>query len=433
MGGEISYVEPGGIADELGWQTGDYIVSMNGHVLEDVIDYRFYESDEYLLVTVKRGDQVADFEIEKDPGMSLGVEFREVLFDGVRTCGAHCLFCFVEQLPRGLRRSLYLKDDDYRLSFLDGNFVTLGNVTQSDLDRIVEQGLSPLYISVHTTDPDLREHILGRKAPHILDQIDFLSQGGITMHTQIVLCRGINDGDYLERSISDLCDRYPGVASLAVVPAGVTEHRRSDVPIHAIDAQYSAQILDIVARYQKRNLAEMGTRIVWAADEFYLNAAKSIPPAVSYEGFPQLENGVGLVRQFKDSRAKAIRLLRNHKLTDAISAWVVTAPIAAPLLREFAETVKEYGINLNIVELSNTLFGNTVTVAGLMSGKDVLDQLRGKCGGDILIIPEVALRDGLFLDDVSIADIERELRCSVLSVEPRPFNLIKALLSIGSM
>ncbi len=201
MGGIIDKIEPASIAEELGWQPGDEIVSINGHELADLIDYRFYSADEHLSVLVRRGEQTAEFEIEKDIDTDLGVTFEDALFDGVRTCGAKCIFCFVDQLPKGLRKSLYLKDDDYRLSFLHGNFVTLANCTDDDLKRIVTQRLSPLYVSVHTTDPALRERMLGRRCPPILGQIDTLAAGNITLHTQIVLCRGINDGEYLDRTV----------------------------------------------------------------------------------------------------------------------------------------------------------------------------------------------------------------------------------------
>ncbi len=284
MGGIISKVEKGSIADYLGWRQGDEIISINGIELQDIIDYRYNSTDENLDIVLQSGSETFSFEIEKDIDEPLGVEFVDELFDGVRVCGANCIFCFVEQLPKGLRKSLYLKDDDYRLSFLHGNFVTLANTTLRDLHRIVEQRLSPMYISVHTTNHILREKILGRKAQPILEQIDFLASGRIEMHTQIVLCRGINDGEYLER--------FPYVKSIAVVPAGISKHRRNKVPLQSLDIQYSRDILDIVKHYQKKFIAEKGTRLVWAADEFYISAGKRIPNSTAYEGFPQIENGV---------------------------------------------------------------------------------------------------------------------------------------------
>lgn len=428
-GGVVSSIEPRSIAEDLGWEVGDEIVSINGHVLQDIIDYRFYSADEFLKVLIRRGEETAFFEIEKDYGMPLGVEFEEALFDGERVCGAHCIFCFVEQLPTGLRKSLYIKDDDYRLSFLHGNFVTLANLSDEDIQRILTQRLSPLYVSVHTTDAALRESLLGREAPDILEQIDTLARGHITLHTQIVLCRGINDGEHLEKTIVDLGARYPTVASIAIVPAGLSAHRRNKTPIGSIDAQYSANILDIVGQYQRRFLKEHGTRLLWAADEFYLSSGRAIPASPTYEGFPQIENGVGLVRKFRDSARRAKRLLLDA-LPRRVRVTVVTGTLAAPLLEEWARSISRDSLEINVLPVVNHLFGDTVTVAGLIVGSDLIEQLRGVDIGDALIVPSVSLRDDAFLDDVTIADVERDLCCKVVVVEPRPYQLVRALLAL---
>lgn len=415
MGGIVASIEPGSIADDLGWRPGDEIVSINGYDLHDILDYRFYSDDEFLDIVVQRCDRTAEFEIEKDLDISLGVEFKDILFDGVRTCGAHCVFCFVDQLPKGLRKSLYLKDDDYRLSFLHGNFITLANVTDEDLERIVTQRLGPLYISVHTTDHALRQRMLGRSCPDILMQIDALTKGRIALHTQIVLCRGINDGEHLERTISSLADRYPTVQSIAIVPAGITKHRRNKTPIEAIDARYSGEIICKTIRWQKQFLAEVGTRLVWAADELYLNAGRPVPKALVYEGFPQIENGVGLVRKFKDSAYRAKRLFP-AALPKPLTVTLVTGVMAAPLLQAWAASLQCEDLNIDVVPIVNHLFGETVTVAGLIAGQDVIEQLKGRNLGDLLFIPSVALRDGAFLDDVTLADVERSLNCRTVEL-----------------
>ena len=433
MAGIVDRVEPDSIAEELGWEPGDEIASINGHTLADLIDYRFHAADEHLIVLVRRGAESAEFEIEKDYETDLGVTFKDALFDGVRTCGAKCIFCFVEQLPKGLRKSLYLKDDDYRLSFLHGNFVTLANATGDDLRRIVTQRLSPLYISVHATDAELRERMLGRRAPRILDQIDALAGGNIKLHTQIVLCRGINDGEYLDRAVDDLAARYPTVQSIAIVPAGVTAHRRNKTPIGVIDAQYSAEILDKLRHWQRRFRAEKGTRLIWAADEFFLNAGRSIPRAASYEGFPQIENGVGLVRKFMDSAYRARRLpllgeragVRAHTLRVS----VITGRLAAPVLRKWASSLATEHLQVSVLPITNRLFGESVTVTGLIAGRDVIEQLRGEDLGDLLVIPSVALRDGAFLDDVTLADVELRLGVRVLPCAPSPLALARLLSS----
>lgn len=427
MPGIIDKLEPDSIAEELGWQSGDEIVSINGHPLADLIDYRFYIADEHLIVLVRRGEESAEFEIEKDYETDLGVTFKDALFDGVRTCGAKCIFCFVEQLPKGLRKSLYLKDDDYRLSFLHGNFVTLANVTDDDLRRIVTQRLSPLYISVHTTDPALRERMLGRGCPPILEQIDTLAKGNITLHTQIVLCRGINDSEYLDRTIEDLAARYPTVRSIAIVPAGVTSHRRNKTPIGSIDAQYSVLILDKVRQWQHRFKVEKGTRLVWAADEFYLSAGRRVPKTFTYEGFPQIENGVGLVRKFKDSAYRAKKMLP-AEFSRPFRVSIVTGQLAAPVVRDWAEKLTCENLTVKVYPITSRLFGESVTVTGLIAGQDVIDQLRGKDLGNMLAIPSVALRDGAFLDDVTLANVAEALDMHVIPVQPQPEALIRTIM-----
>lgn len=429
MGGIIDTTEPESIARDLGWRPGDEIVSINGHELSDILDYRFYSAEEHLSVLVRRRDQTAEFEIEKDIDTDLGVTFADALFDGVRTCGARCIFCFVDQLPKGLRKSLYLKDDDYRLSFLHGNFVTLANCTDDDLKRIVTQRLSPLYVSVHTTDPTLRDRMLGRSSPPILEQIDTLAAGNITLHTQIVLCRQVNDGEHLDRTITDLAARHPTVSSIALVPAGVTAHRRHKTPIAPIDAKYSVEILCKVRSWQHKFSTELGTRLVWAADEFYLNAGRGVPKASAYEGFPQIENGVGLVRKFLDSARRSLRLVRKMAgvTAEPLAVSLVTGTLAAPIIRRWAESVESDALTITVVPIANRLFGDSVTVAGLIAGQDIIDQLWGRPLGDLLVIPSVALRDGAFLDDVTPDDIARALGVKVLVSPPTPSALIRLL------
>jgi len=429
-GGIISCIEPDSIAEDLGWCVGDEIVGINGHQLHDVIDYRFYSTDEDLRIVIRRGDETLEYELEKDFDMPLGVSFDEVLFDGIRTCGAHCIFCFVEQLPKGLRKPLYVKDDDYRLSFLDGNFVTLANVTEADLSRIVAQRLSPLYISVHTTDPELRRSMLGREGPDILAQMETLAEGRISLHTQIVLCRGINDGDHLRRSIRDLARLHPTVESIAIVPAGLSAHRRHKTPIPGIDAQYSGEILDRVKLAQRFFRAQIGTRLVWAADEFYLSAGRPVPAAMAYEGFPQIENGIGLVRKFKDSASRSLRALP-ERFAKPMRVSTVTGRLAYPLVREWADSIGREDLRIEVFPIANRLFGEMVTVTGLVAGRDVIDQLRGKDLGDALFIPSVCLRDGVFLDDVSVSDVESALGCRVLAVEPLPHRFVRTLVEVS--
>lgn len=429
MGGIVAKIEPGSIAEELGWVIGDEIVSINGHCLQDVIDFRFYEADEYLDIVIRNGEDVDEFHIEKDYDLPLGVTFEDALFDGIHTCGAHCIFCFVEQLPKGLRKSLYLKDDDYRMSFLNGSYVTLANLSDSDMQRIVEQRLSPLYVSVHVTDHMLRQKIIGRNAPDILEQIDFLSKGHISIHTQIVLCRGINDGEYLDRSIDDLAKRCPAVKSIAIVPVGLSAYRKNKTPIAAIDSEYSADIIRKTKRWQKQFLEKYGTRLVWAADEFYISAGLNVPSASAYEGFPQIENGIGLVRKFKDSASRAKKILPK-KLNKPLTVSTVTGKLIGPLIKNWACSLECENLEVNVYPIINNLFGEIVTVTGLISGRDIINQLKNKKIGDYLVVTSVCLRDNIFLDDVTVSDVEKELGCKLIVVDPLPYQFIRRIMDM---
>ncbi len=432
MGGIISSVEPGSIAADLAWRPGDELISINGYEIRDIIDYYFYCSDEHISVIIRSGDDICCYEIEKDIDLDLGIEFTEPLFDGIRTCRARCIFCFVDQLPDGLRKSLYLKDDDYRLSFLDGNFTTLANVSEEDIKRIIEQRLSPLYVSIHTTDHSLREMILGRTCPDILDQLRSLAEGRITIHAQIVLCRGINDGVHLEKTVRDLANLFPTIASIAVVPAAITSRSKNRDFIEAIDPQYSGYLLDTIGSWQREFKRNLGTRLVWAADEFYLNAGRVVPGRSAYEGFPQISNGVGLVRLFQDSAVHANRRLR--RLAES-SGWrwtprcsIVTGTLAAPILERWSAAAGCFGLHMTVHPIQNALFGQSVTVAGLISGRDIIEQLTRDRVGDLVLVPEVALRDGMFLDDVTLEEIEAALGVKTICVESLPHLLINRLI-----
>jgi len=431
VSGAIASIEPASIASALGWQVGDEIVSINGHILHDVIDFRFYSADELLTVVLRRSGTEIEFEVEKDADAPLGVSFGEMLFDGVRTCGANCIFCFVDQLPKGLRKPLYLKDDDYRLSFIHGNFVTLANTTDEDLERIAVQRLSPLYVSVHATDPDLRKSMIRRKCPNILDQIDRLAAAHIELHTQIVLCPGINDGAALEKAVSDLGARYPAVQSIAVVPAGVSKHRTERIPIPVIDPAYARGILRSVRTWQREFLEKKGTRLVWAADEFYLKAGQRVPKASTYEGFPQIENGVGLVREFKESAYRARKRLP-ARIDPPLNAAVVTGMLAAPLAAQWFESLSIRGLDVRVIPVRNDLFGETVTVAGLVAGKDIMQQVSAGEVGDVLLVPSVMLRDGAFLDDVTTEELEQSLEVPVVVVPTMPAQALRQLLKYAA-
>jgi len=437
----IIAIEPGSPADRAGVRAGDRLVSINGRALRDIIDYRYLAADTPLRLRLEGPGGGATVRVEKDPAEDLGLRFALELFDGMRTCANRCAFCFVHQLPRGLRRSLYLLDDDYRLSFLHGNFVTLTNVGEADLRRIIAQRLSPLYVSVHATDPALRRRLL--RCPdgsEILPLLRRLTRGVIEVHAQVVLCPGLNDGAALERTVADLAALRPGIASLAVVPVGLTRHRERLTHLRPVTPAAARALVERIHAWQRQFRAQGGGRFIFAADELYLTAGASVPSARAYEGFPQLENGVGLVRRFLDQLAR----VRVPAQVRGRSATIVTGALAAPLLQRLADRLTEAGARVQVAPIRNRLLGASVTVAGLLAGRDVIRQLRGRRLGRVVIVPasalrghpegcpsgspeRAALRDGAFLDDTTLDDVSRALRAPVAPAAT-PSQAVRALL-----
>lgn len=427
-GGIAASIEPGSIAEEAGILPGDLIVSLNGHLLADIIDYRFYSAEEEVEILIKRGDEEAVISVEKDYDDPLGLEFTDELFDGVRTCGNRCVFCFVHQLPKGMRRSLYLKDDDYRLSFLHGNFVTLTKADDSHIRRIIEQRLTPLYVSVHTTEPELRREMLrGKCEPDVMGRLRALVEGGITLHTQIVLCPGWNDGPHFEKTVRDLAALHPGVASIGVVPVGLTEHRKVGPQLDRIGPDHARGIVANVKKWQREFKSTLGTRLVWASDELYLVSGMPTPSARTYEGFPQYENGIGIVRQFLDETKLAIKRLP-ERVPHLVRSTIVTSTLAAPILNDFAAALNRVeNLHVEVVPIRNEFFGESVTVAGLITGRDIAKQLQGREPGDVVIVPSVMLRDGAFLDDVTTDQLSGDLNRPIVVVKPLPRTLMETL------
>ncbi len=432
-GGRVQSVAPGSIAEDAGIEPGDIIVSLNGHELRDIVDYRYYSAEESVDILVRRGQEEAVIEVEKDFDEPIGVEFADELFDGVRECGNRCIFCFVHQLPKGMRRPLYVRDDDYRLSFLHGNFVTLTNVTHEDIARIIEQRLTPIYVSVHATDPTLRTQMVRTgNAPDVMAQLRTLADAGITLHTQVVVCEGVNDGEQLERTVSDLSGLFPQVASIGIVPVGLTRHRRVGPDIKSVDAPGARQIIELVKRRQKDFGKIHGTRLVWASDELYLSAGVQVPSAVSYEGYPQIENGIGLVRQFMEDRKRTLRRLP-ERLPLPLSVTLVTSTLAARILEEFAADLSSVkNLTVRVAPIRNKFFGESVTVAGLITGQDVIEQLKCETLADIVMIPSIMQRDGAFLDDVTLDEAASELQTRVVVAQPRPSGILKAILAAAT-
>jgi putative radical SAM enzyme (TIGR03279 family) len=423
----ISGVTPGSIADEFELQAGDRLIAVNGHRLRDLIDYSYHTSSEQeLLLEIARADgETWELEIEREQGEPLGLTFAPPV---PSSCRNNCIFCFVHQLPRGLRKPLYVKDEDYRLSFLNGNYVTLANLRPSELSRIVEQRLSPLYISVHTTEPDLRETMLGtRGIPPILEQLQALAAARITLHTQVVLCPGINDGAQLERTVADLADLHPAVQSLAIVPLGLTRHRQRLPQLKPVDCAYARGFIEEWGPKAKTINRRLKEPFLFLADEFYLKAGLPFPPLREYGDLPQIENGVGLVPLFlRDARrtVKAARPVGTFRVT------VVTGVSSFAFISGFLEQLSQKtGITLVPVAVDNRLFGESVTVSGLVAGNDIIAALEGTEIGRALLVPDVMLKEGegMFLDDLPLEGLGKQLHCRVVTFDSTPQGLYRVL------
>lgn len=417
-GGAVSAVEPGSIAAELHIRPGDVLVSINGRRLRDVLDVQFYTAEETLELLVRRGRQEFSVYAERDYDRPLGLDFTSPVFDHMRLCDNRCEFCFVAQMPpsnRHLRRSLYLRDDDYRYSVLYGSFITLTNLTQEDWQRIEEQRLAPLYISVHATEPDLRGRLLGRDGlPDILEQIDRLADLGIEMHTQIVLIPGLNDGAHLLRTVTDLAARYPAVQSIGIVPVGLTRYHRG--LCRTFTPQEALAVIEQIKPLQKVYRKQHNSLLVYLADEWYLMTGTLIPSNEDYDDYPQIENGIGLVRQFlEDSRRLRIAADRGLRTTGCtLVCGVSIAPVIQAEARKLAEKT---GIQFGLAPVVNQLFGETVTVSGLLGGEEVIAALQGRELGKVVCLPRAMFDEAgeRTLDDLTMADLAVRLGRPVIA------------------
>jgi putative radical SAM enzyme (TIGR03279 family) len=425
----IEKVLTGSIAEEMEIGPGDRLTAVNGHPLRDIIDYNFFSAEEELtLEIVKESGEIWEVEIERGADEPLGLIFPAPV---PLKCGNRCIFCFVHQLPPGLRSPLYIKDEDYRLSFLYGNYVTLSNIGREEIARIREQRLSPLYISVHATDAPLREKLLGMTGIiPVMEIMEELAASRIAMHTQVVLCPGLNDGEALERTVAELARLHPWVSSLAIVPLGLTRHRRGLPPLKPVTKGYAAAFI-AAWETQAASLAEtLGGPFLFLADEFYIKAGVPFPPLDAYGDLPQLENGVGMIPLFLAQAAKVIELAKPLK---PCTATVVTG--ASPY-RYLAGFLKDLGrktrIELRPVAVRNLLFGASVTVTGLVSGGDIIAALKGKKLGDAVLIPDVMLKEGegLFLDEMSVEDLSEALDTRVVVAEATPHGIYAAIREI---
>jgi len=429
----IQSVDQGSPAHKAGIRPGESLVQVNGHPIVDVLDYKYYTYDPKLTLILEENGTERTVKVRHSEGEDLGLNFESYLMDKARSCANNCIFCFVDQLPKGMRESLYFKDDDARLSFLMGNYITLTNISDREAQRICDLHISPINISVHSTEPELRSMLLGHiKGGRGLDMMKKFAQAGITMNCQIVSCPGINDGEHLQRSIEDLAALYPAVNSVSIVPVGVTKHREGLYPLQPYDKERAGKVLDMVEAYGKHCLESFGTTLFWCSDEFYLRAEREIPSDEYFEDYTQLENGVGMMRLLRTEFDSAFKLTEEKASVTpyAVACGVDIAPWIGEIVDTAAQKCHTKG---KVYPIINRFFGETITVSGLVTGGDLIEQLRGKDLGQRLIIPVNMLRHGedVFLDDVTIADVERELKIKVYPVNQDGFDLCDLIFEEG--
>lgn len=417
MAVRIKSVQKGSAADALGLTAGAMLYSADGNEINDMLDYQFYTSGESFELAVMKEGKLDYLKVEKGEYEPLGCDFETYLIDEKHSCSNHCMFCFIDQLPKGLRDTLYFKDDDERLSFLFGNYVTLTNLNDHEFERIKKMHISPINISVHTTNPELRVRMLANKrAGEVLKYLDEFAEAGIQMNCQLVLCRGINDGDELRRTLDKLTSMYPAVQSIAAVPSGLTDYRKGLYKLEVYDEQSSREVLDILEEYGDRCKEQYGSRVVYPGDEWYLCANRPIPQGSFYEDFLQLENGVGMWRMFRDEFLAELEFNRS-RLPIPRRMDVVTGTLVAPLIQEMMDELmkRHRSIKIEVHPIKNNFFGGNVSVAGLVTATDIIAQCKGNLKSKHLGIPDVMLRDekDLFLDSKSIQDVEQALGVKV--------------------
>ncbi len=428
----IKDVLPGSIAEELEISAGDKLLAINDQEIEDVFDYHFLANEEYLTVLIEKPDgEQWELEIEKEYEEDLGIEFEQGLMDEYRSCRNKCIFCFIDQMPKDMRETLYFKDDDSRLSFLQGNYVTLTNMSDHDIDRIVRYHLEPINVSFQTTNPELRCKMLhNRFAGEALKKVDRLYEGGITMNGQIVLCKGINDGEELERSIRDLMKYAPQLQSVSVVPVGLSKYRDGLYPLLPFTKEDAKEVLHIIHKWQKKAYEEFGIHFIHGGDEWYILAEEELPEEERYDGYLQLENGVGMLRLLMNEFEEGYERLNGDERDREVS--IATGFLAYPYIQRMADRIVEKypKSKLHVYGIRNDFFGELITVSGLITGQDLIGQLKGKALGEKLLLPCNMLRIGEqdFLDDVTLQDVKDALQVPVDIVKSSGQDFIDAVL-----
>ena len=435
----IKKILPGSIAEEFELAPGDRLISINGHEIEDIFDYQFYAEDTYIEILIEKPDgEQWILEIDKEEDEDLGIEFDNGLMDEYRSCHNKCIFCFIDQMPKGMRDTLYFKDDDSRLSFLQGNYVTLTNMSDHDLDRIIQYHLSPINISFQTMNPELRCKMLNNRfAGEALKKVDRLNEAGIEMNGQIVLCKGVNDGEELAFSIREMMRYIPNLQSVSVVPVGLSKYRDGLFPLEPFTREDAREVLSTIHHYQNESYQKYGNHFIHASDEWYILAGEELPQEENYDGYLQLENGVGMMRLLLNEFEEAVK-----ELQEKISAGTLdfssreismaTARLAYPFIRDMAARMMEMvpGLMIHVYEIRNDFFGEMITVSGLLTGQDLIAQLTGKELGEALYLPQNVLRSGeeVFLDDVTVTEMEKALQVKVDIIKSSGRDFVNAVL-----
>lgn len=428
----VKSLMPGGIGEELGIEPGDKLLAINGNEIQDVFDYYYYEESEQLLLLIEKPDgEEWELEIEKDEDESLGIEFDQSLMDEYRSCRNKCMFCFIDQMPKGMRETLYFKDDDSRLSFLQGNYITLTNMSDHDVERIVKYRLEPINISFQTTNPELRCKMLhNRFAGEALKKVDILYRGQIEMNGQIVLCKGVNDGEELERTIRDLTGYLPYLKSVSIVPVGLTKYRDGLYPLEPFTKEDAREVLSVIHRWQEKIYQEHGIHMIHAGDEWYVLAEEEVPEEERYDGYLQLENGVGMMRLLFNEVQEALSAVTGDERQREIS--LATGRLMYPYIGKILEEIRKKfpNISTHLYAIRNDFFGERITVSGLITGQDLTGQLKGQPLGERLLLPCNMLKIGepVFLDDFTLEEVENSLQVKTDIVKSSGQDLLDAVI-----
>lgn len=430
----VKSLMPGGIGEELGIEPGDKLLAINGSEIQDVFDYYYYEESEQLLLLIEKPDgEEWELEIEKDEDESLGIEFDQSLMDEYRSCRNKCMFCFIDQMPKGMRETLYFKDDDSRLSFLQGNYITLTNMSDHDVERIVKYRLEPINISFQTTNPELRCKMLhNRFAGEALKKVDILYRGQIEMNGQIVLCKGVNDGEELERTIRDLTGYLPYLKSVSIVPVGLTKYRDGLYPLEPFTKEDAREVLSVIHRWQEKIYQEHGIHMIHAGDEWYVLAEEEVPEEERYDGYLQLENGVGMMRLLFNEVQEALSAVTGDGRQREIS--LATGRLMYPYIGKILEEIRKKfpNITTHLYAIRNDFFGERITVSGLITGQDLTGQLKGQPLGERLLLPCNMLKIGepVFLDDFTLEEVENSLQVKTDIVKSSGQDLLDAVIGV---